>query len=80
MEQKVSKERVRRWIECVPRAGNNPVNASSAKLEEEKRARRVETKDNRTVGQGEDFGKNASNSGSVGGEMQHIEIAAYNTG
>jgi len=42
MEQKVSKERVRRWIECVPRAGNNPVNASSAKLLARKRKKRKE--------------------------------------
>jgi len=47
---------------------------------DEKRARRVETKDNRTVGQGEDFGKSASNSGSVGFWTQYIERAAYNTG
>ena len=51
-----------------------------AEEEEEKRARRVETKDNRTVGQGEDFGKSASNSGSCGLETQYIERAAYNTG
>jgi hypothetical protein len=47
---------------------------------EEKRARRVETKDNRTVGQGEDFGKSASNSGSFGGETQYMERDPYNTG
>jgi len=40
----------------------------------------VETKDNRTVGQGEEFGKNASNSGSSSLETQHIGRAAYNTG
>jgi hypothetical protein len=47
---------------------------------DEKRARRVETKDNRTVGQGEDLKKSATNSGSVGANTQYIESAACNTG
>jgi hypothetical protein len=34
-----------------------------AEEQEEKRAKSMETKDNRTVGQGVDFGKSTSNSG-----------------
>jgi hypothetical protein len=47
---------------------------------EEKRARRVETNDNRTVGQGVDFEKNASNSGFWDSEPQYVGTPAYNTG
>src|SRR5208283_434325 len=83
--EKVSTERVSRGRECALRAGKNPENASDEKLlvpngAEGKRARRVETNDNRTVGQGADFGKSASNSGSIVSRPQYIGRAAYNTG